>query len=209
MYYSAKMLPVSTVCGGIYRAAIRALQTRNIPLYRRLPFGDGVLAGLVDADTIFALSSGHGRCGVSVVRISGPAATTALRFMVGLRNHLPPPRTALLRSITDPHSKEVLDRGLVLWFPAPHSFTGEDSVEFHIHGGPAVITAVLQALGSVPGMRPAEAGEFTRRAFHAGKLDLTEASQRRALNAHIFSGFINLQDKNAMIRVNSKGDSHV
>ncbi|KAM4574075.1 5-taurinomethyluridine-[tRNA] synthase subunit GTPB3, mitochondrial [Fundulus diaphanus] len=168
------MLPVSAVCGGIYRAVIRTLGTRNVPLCRRLSSGDGVLAGLTDADTIFALSSGHGRCGVAVVRISGPAATTALRCMVGLRNHLPPPRTALLRSITDPHSKEVLDRGLVLWFPAPHSFTGEDSVEFHIHGGPAVITAVLQALGSVPGMRPAEAGEFTRRAFHAGKLDLTE-----------------------------------
>ncbi|KAG7230594.1 hypothetical protein INR49_025311 [Caranx melampygus] len=94
--------------------------------------------------------------------------------MAGLTRSLPPPRTALLRSITDPQSNEVLDRGLVLWFPAPHSFTGEDSVEFHIHGGPAVITAVLQALGSVSGMRPAEAGEFTRRAFQAGKLGLTE-----------------------------------
>ncbi|KAF3690713.1 tRNA modification GTPase GTPBP3, mitochondrial GTP-binding protein 3 Precursor [Channa argus] len=136
--------------------------------------------------------------------------------MTGLAHSLPPPRTALLRSITDPESKEVLDRGLVLWFPGPHSFTGEDSVEFHIHGGPAVITAVLQALalpctpllfnvnvqstareafsflvssitlgffvtslpiiiqGRVPGMRPADAGEFTRRAFQAGKLDLTE-----------------------------------
>ncbi|XP_008404773.1 5-taurinomethyluridine-[tRNA] synthase subunit GTPB3, mitochondrial isoform X1 [Poecilia reticulata] len=174
MYYSAIMLPVSVVCGGIYRATIRTLRTRNIPLNRRLSSGGRVLAGLADADTIFALSSGHGRCGVAVVRISGSAATTALRCMVGLGNQLPPPRTALLRSITDPHSKEVLDRGLVLWFPAPHSFTGEDSVEFHIHGGPAVITAVLQALGSVPGMRPADAGEFTRRAFHAGKLDLTE-----------------------------------
>uniref|UniRef100_A0A3Q2R1L4 GTP binding protein 3, mitochondrial n=1 Tax=Fundulus heteroclitus TaxID=8078 RepID=A0A3Q2R1L4_FUNHE len=156
------------------RVTVYLFSGRNVPLCRRLSSGDGVLAGLADADTIFALSSGHGRCGVAVVRISGPAATTALRCMVGLRKHLPPPRTALLRSITDPHSKEVLDRGLVLWFPAPHSFTGEDSVEFHIHGGPAVITAVLQALGSVPGMRPAEAGEFTRRAFHAGKLDLTE-----------------------------------
>uniref|UniRef100_A0A8C4GZT4 5-taurinomethyluridine-[tRNA] synthase subunit GTPB3, mitochondrial n=1 Tax=Dicentrarchus labrax TaxID=13489 RepID=A0A8C4GZT4_DICLA len=124
--------------------------------------------------TIFALSSGHGRCGVAVVRASGPASATVLRCMAGLTRSLPPPRTALLRSITDPQSKEVLDRGLVLWFPAPHSFTGEDCVEFHIHGGPAVITAVLQALGSVPGMRPAEAGEFTRRAFQAGKLGLTE-----------------------------------
>ncbi|XP_015245951.1 PREDICTED: tRNA modification GTPase GTPBP3, mitochondrial [Cyprinodon variegatus] len=175
MYCPATMLPVSAVCGGIYRAATRALRTRKIHQCCHLSSGDGVLqAGLADADTIFALSSGHGRCGVAVVRISGPAATTALRSMVGLRKHLPPPRTAMLRSITDPYSKEILDRGLVLWFPAPHSFTGEDSAEFHIHGGPAVITAVLQALGSVPGMRPAEAGEFTRRAFHAGKLDLTE-----------------------------------
>uniref|UniRef100_A0A3Q3K8W7 TrmE-type G domain-containing protein n=1 Tax=Monopterus albus TaxID=43700 RepID=A0A3Q3K8W7_MONAL len=129
---------------------------------------------LLFCNTIFALSSGHGRCGVAVVRVSGPASATALRSMAGLTRSLPPPRTALLRSITEPQSKEVLDRGLVLWFPAPHSFTGEDSVEFHIHGGPAVITAVLQALGSMPGMRPAEAGEFTRRAFQAEKLGLTE-----------------------------------
>uniref|UniRef100_A0A8C3ASE2 5-taurinomethyluridine-[tRNA] synthase subunit GTPB3, mitochondrial n=1 Tax=Cyclopterus lumpus TaxID=8103 RepID=A0A8C3ASE2_CYCLU len=135
---------------------------------------DGVQVGLADAETIFALSSGHGRCGVAVVRASGPASSTALRCMTRLTRNLPPPRKALLRSITDPQSKEVLDRGLVFWFPAPHSFTGEDSVEFHIHGGPAVITAVLHALGSVPGMRPAEAGEFTRRAFQAGKLGLTE-----------------------------------
>ncbi|KAM6921967.1 5-taurinomethyluridine-[tRNA] synthase subunit GTPB3, mitochondrial [Xenentodon cancila] len=146
----------------------------RVSSYQLLSTCDGDSAGLGDADTIFALSSGHGRCGVAVVRVSGPASVTALRFMAGLTQRLPSPRTALLRSITDPRSKEVLDRGLVLWFPAPHSFTGEDSVEFHIHGGPAVITAVLQALGSMPGVRPAEAGEFTRRAFQAGKLGLTE-----------------------------------
>ncbi|XP_017334070.1 tRNA modification GTPase GTPBP3, mitochondrial isoform X1 [Ictalurus punctatus] len=124
-------------------------------------------------DTIFALSSGRGRCGVAVVRVSGPDATGAVRALTGLKRALIP-RTALLRNITHPASKELLDRGLVLWFPGPHSFTGEDSAEFHIHGGPAVINGVLQALGSLPGLRPAEAGEFTRRAFHAGKLDLTE-----------------------------------
>uniref|UniRef100_A0A4W4G115 5-taurinomethyluridine-[tRNA] synthase subunit GTPB3, mitochondrial n=1 Tax=Electrophorus electricus TaxID=8005 RepID=A0A4W4G115_ELEEL len=125
-------------------------------------------------DTIFALSSGQGRCGVAVVRVSGPASVDALRSMAGLTRRLPAPRTALLRRLLHPHSKELLDRGLVLWFPGPHSFTGEDSVEFHIHGGPAVINGILQALGSLPRLRPAEAGEFTRRAFHAGKLDLTE-----------------------------------
>ncbi|XP_049910765.1 tRNA modification GTPase GTPBP3, mitochondrial isoform X2 [Epinephelus moara] len=163
---------LSLVYRGIRRAAVHSLMTRGTPPRRFLSICDGV--PLVDAETIFALSSGHGRCGVAVIRASGPASATALRCMAGLTRSLPPPRTALLRSITDPQTKEVLDRGLVLWFPAPHSFTGEDSVEFHIHGGPAVITAVLQALGSVPGMRPAEAGEFTRRAFQAGKLGLTE-----------------------------------
>ncbi|MBN3303004.1 GTPB3 GTPase, partial [Amia calva] len=129
---------------------------------------------LSDADTIFALSSGHGRCGVAVVRVSGPCSALALCSLAGLKHGPPAPRIAVLRSITDPRSQELLDRGLVLWFPGPHSFTGEDSAEFHIHGGPAVLTGVLQALGSLPGLRPAEAGEFTRRAFHAGKLDLTE-----------------------------------
>ncbi|XP_023261807.1 tRNA modification GTPase GTPBP3, mitochondrial isoform X1 [Seriola lalandi dorsalis] len=163
------------ICRGIWRSAVHTLRiSRRPPLCKPLSTCDGVPAGLADADTIFALSSGHGRCGVAVVRVSGPESATALRRMAGLTHSLPPPRTALLRSITDAQAKEVLDRGLVLWFPAPHSFTGEDSVEFHIHGGPAVITAVLQALGSVPGMRPAEAGEFTRRAFQAGKLGLTE-----------------------------------
>ncbi|XP_074523529.1 5-taurinomethyluridine-[tRNA] synthase subunit GTPB3, mitochondrial [Halichoeres trimaculatus] len=159
---------------GIWRTAVHTLRTRGSRPCRFLSTFDGLPAGLTDADTIFALSSGHGRCGVAVVRVSGQASATALRSMAGLTRSLPPPRTALLRSITDPQSKEVLDHGLVLWFPGPNSFTGEDSVEFHIHGGPAVVTSVLQALGSVPGMRPAEAGEFTRRAFQAGKLDLTE-----------------------------------
>ncbi|KAM9763194.1 5-taurinomethyluridine-[tRNA] synthase subunit GTPB3, mitochondrial isoform 1-T1 [Menidia menidia] len=166
------MLPLPSIFCGIRRAASLTFRARGIRCPHRL-LCDGVPAGLADADTIFALSSGHGRCGVAVVRVSGPASATALRCMAR-HTHLPPPRAALLRSITDPRSGEVLDRGLVLWFPAPHSFTGEDSVEFHIHGGSAVIAAVLQALGSVPGMRPAEAGEFTRRAFQAGKLGLTE-----------------------------------
>ncbi|XP_057698134.1 tRNA modification GTPase GTPBP3, mitochondrial isoform X1 [Corythoichthys intestinalis] len=159
---------------GLRGATVHILKKRWTTLFRNLSSCDGVPPTLVDAETIFALSSGHGKCGVAVVRISGPSSATALSSMAGLTRNLPIPRKALLRSITHPQSKEVLDRGLVLWFPAPHSFTGEDSVEFHIHGGPAVTAAVLQALGSVPGMRPAESGEFTRRAFQAGKLGLTE-----------------------------------
>lgn len=90
---------------------------------RPLSTSDGLQLGLGDANTIFALSSGHGRCGVAVIRTSGPASATALRCMAGLKDSLPPPRTALLRKITDPRTNEVLDRGLVLWFPGLLSFT--------------------------------------------------------------------------------------
>lgn len=83
---------------------------------------NGLPVGLADAETIFALSSGHGRCGVAVIRASGPASSTALKCMAGLTHSLPPPRTALLRNLTDPLSKEVLDRGLVLWFPGLFAF---------------------------------------------------------------------------------------
>ncbi|KAM6219099.1 5-taurinomethyluridine-[tRNA] synthase subunit GTPB3, mitochondrial isoform 2-T2 [Rhynchocyon petersi] len=123
--------------------------------------------------TIFALSSGQGRCGVAVIRTSGPGSGPALQSLTATRD-LPPARSARLRLLSDPRSGEPLDRALVLWFPGPQSFTGEDCAEFHVHGGPAVVTGVLQALGGVPGLRPAEAGEFTRRAFAHGKLSLTE-----------------------------------
>ncbi|EHH59344.1 hypothetical protein EGM_09429 [Macaca fascicularis] len=123
--------------------------------------------------TIFALSSGQGRCGIAVIRTSGPSSGHALRILTAARD-LPPARHASLRLLSDPRSGEPLDRALVLWFPGPRSFTGEDCVEFHVHGGPAVVSGVLQALGDVPGLRPAEAGEFTRRAFANGKLNLTE-----------------------------------
>ncbi|EPY88466.1 tRNA modification GTPase GTPBP3, mitochondrial isoform V [Camelus ferus] len=124
--------------------------------------------------TIFALSSGQGRCGIAVIRTSGPSSAHALRSLTAPQD-LPPARRACLRQLSDPCSGEPLDRALVLWFPGPQSFTGEDCAEFHVHGGPAVVSGVLQALGSVPGLRPAEAGEFTRRAFAHGKLSLTEA----------------------------------
>ncbi|XP_069915051.1 tRNA modification GTPase GTPBP3, mitochondrial isoform X1 [Oryctolagus cuniculus] len=123
--------------------------------------------------TIFALSSGQGRCALAVIRTSGPASAHALRSLTAPRS-LPPARRASLRLLRDPRSGEPLDRALVLWLPGPQSFTGEDCAEFHVHGGPAVVSGVLQALGRVPGLRPAEAGEFTRRAFAHGKLTLTE-----------------------------------
>ncbi|XP_051025843.1 tRNA modification GTPase GTPBP3, mitochondrial isoform X2 [Acomys russatus] len=130
-------------------------------------------ASLAPGSTIFALSSGQGRCAIAVIRTSGPASGLALRSLTAPREP-PPARSACLRLLRHPRSREPLDRALVLWFPGPQSFTGEDCMELHVHGGPAVVSGVLQALGSVPGLRPAEAGEFTRRAFAHGKLSLTE-----------------------------------
>ncbi|HEY9537084.1 MAG TPA: tRNA uridine-5-carboxymethylaminomethyl(34) synthesis GTPase MnmE [Kiloniellaceae bacterium] len=123
------------------------------------------------ADTIFAPSTAPGRAGVAVVRISGPAAGAALRAVGGIK--LPPPRRATLRTLLDPRDGQAIDRGLLLWFPGPASFTGEDLGELHLHGGRAVVAAALDALAGLPGLRPAEAGEFTRRAFDNGRLDLT------------------------------------
>lgn len=121
------------------------------------------------AATIFALASGAGRAGVAVIRVSGPQAGSALSALAGL---LPGPRVATLRTLRS--SGEPLDDALVLWFPAPASFTGEDVAELHVHGGTATIAAVTQALQAL-GARLAEPGEFTRRAFENGKLDLTAA----------------------------------
>lgn len=122
-------------------------------------------------DTIYALASAPGRAGVAVLRVSGPEADRILERIC--RRALPAPRQAALR---DFHASDerVIDRGLALWFPGPGSFTGEDSAEFHVHGGPAVVAAMSEALLAA-GARPAEAGEFTRRAFENAKLDLTEA----------------------------------
>ncbi|XP_032938348.1 tRNA modification GTPase GTPBP3, mitochondrial isoform X4 [Catharus ustulatus] len=131
-------------------------------------------------DTIFALSSAPGRSGVAVIRASGPGSRGALQSLAGTPP-LPPPRLLALRSIRDPHTGETLDRGMVVWFPGPHSFTGEDCAELHVHGGPAVISGVLQALARVPGLRPAEPGEFSLRAFRRGKLDLPAAEGLRDL----------------------------
>ncbi|XP_068775839.1 tRNA modification GTPase GTPBP3, mitochondrial [Struthio camelus] len=130
------------------------------------------LCSAARGDTVFAVSSGHGKCGVAVIRASGPGCRAALQSLTG-RPALPPPRVLALRRIRDPATAEPLDRGLVVWFPGPQSFTGEDCCELHVHGGPAVVSGVLQALGRLPGLRPAEPGEFARRAFHNGKLDLT------------------------------------
>ena len=126
----------------------------------------------LSSPTIFAVSSGHGRAGVAVIRISGPAAGEAVERMAP---PLPKPRFAAFRKIKHPGTGEIFDEALVLWFPAPKSETGEDMAEFQVHGGRAVIQGVLAALGTIEGCRMAEPGEFARRALENGKLDLTGA----------------------------------
>ena len=124
-------------------------------------------------DTIFALASGAGTAGVAVVRISGPRAFDALSALADKPQ--PKVRHAVLRDLIDPATGARLDKALVLTFVNPASFTGEDIVELHLHGGRSVVAGVVQALADMDGLRPAEAGEFSRRAFENGKLDLTEA----------------------------------
>lgn len=126
-----------------------------------------------DKPVIFAVSSGTVPAGVAVVRVSGPAAGDALRLVTGTGPIAE--RKAQVRTLADISTGDQIDQALVLWFPAPHSYTGENSVEFQIHGGRAVTAALLAALGRIPGFRPAEPGEFTRRAVENGRLDLTRA----------------------------------
>jgi tRNA modification GTPase len=121
-------------------------------------------------DTIFALSSGHGTAAIAVIRISGERAGDALRILTG---RIPAPRQAALATIRSAQG-EPIDQALGLFFPAPNSETGEDVAELQVHGGRAVVAAVLARLGELDGLRLAEAGEFTRRAFENGKLDLTQ-----------------------------------
>jgi tRNA modification GTPase len=121
--------------------------------------------------TIFALSSGRPPSAIAVVRISGPQASLVLTTLAG---KLPAPRQASRRLLRDGASQPI-DDAVVLWFPGPGSATGEDIAEFHVHGGRAVLAALLAAISVIPNTRVAEPGEFTRRAFENGKLDLTEA----------------------------------
>ena len=122
--------------------------------------------------TIVALSSGMLPSGVAVIRISGPEVASIANSMLG---GLPGSREAVLRQIRHPETGEVLDNGIVLYFDGPRSFTGEDCLEYQVHGGKAVVSAILDALLVHKGVRIAEAGEFSRRAFENGRMDLTEA----------------------------------
>ena len=122
-------------------------------------------------DTIFAVATGAGRAAVAIVRVSGPAAQDVAQALAG---KLPSPRQAIFARLRDPKSGETLDQAIVIRFEADRSEVGEDGVEFHLHGSRAVIAAVLATLGRQPGLRPAEPGEFARRAFRNGKMDLAQ-----------------------------------
>ena len=122
--------------------------------------------------TIAALASGRPPVAVAILRVSGPEARASIVALTGKAP--PPPRRLSLRTLADPASGALLDRALVVLFPGPATATGEDLAEFHLHGGAAVISGVLEALTALPGVRLAEPGEFTRRAFANGRLDLAE-----------------------------------
>jgi len=123
--------------------------------------------------TIYALSSGPGISGVAVVRISGPDSLKVLKLLT--QQELPTPRVATLRKINNINTSELIDEGLILWFPGPQSYTGEDMVEIHVHGGKAVVEALLKNLSDIKGCRFAEPGEFTKLAFQNGKINLLKA----------------------------------
>lgn len=123
-------------------------------------------------DTVFALSSGAPPAAIAVVRVSGPLAGRSIEMLAG---RLPAARRASLSELREPGTGDVLDRALILWFPGPGTATGEDLAEFHLHGGRSVVAAVVAALGRMDGLREARPGEFTRRAFEHGRIDLAQA----------------------------------
>ena len=123
--------------------------------------------------TIYALSTGPGISGVAVIRVSGKETKKVIRLMTGME--IPSPRKATLRKINKINTSELIDEGLILWFPGPESYTGEDMAEFHIHGSKAVIDALHISISQVENCRLAEAGEFTRLAFQNGKINLLKA----------------------------------
>ena len=123
--------------------------------------------------TIYALSSGPGISGVSIIRVSGEDTAKVIKKLTG--KEIPSPRRATLRKINNTNTSELIDEGIIIWFPGPQSYTGEDMAEFHVHGGKAVVLAVQEAISNIENCRLAEAGEFTKLAFQNGKINLLKA----------------------------------
>ena len=123
--------------------------------------------------TIYALSTGPGVSGVAIVRISGPEASEVIKLIT--KSKIPVPRMATLRKIKNINTSELIDEGIIIWFPGPQSYTGEDMAEIHIHGGKAVILALQNEISKIKDCRLAEPGEFTKIAFQNGKINLLKA----------------------------------
>jgi len=123
--------------------------------------------------TIYALSTGPGVSGVAIIRISGPEASNAIKLLT--KKDLPSPRIATLRKINNINTSELIDEGIIIWFPGPESYTGEDMAEVHVHGGKAIVLALQNELSKIENFRLAEPGEFTKIAFQNGKINLLKA----------------------------------
>ena len=148
--------------------------------------------------TIFALSSGPGVAGVAVIRVSGKYTNEVIKILTG--KDLPQPRVATLRKINNINNSGLIDEGIVLWFPGPESYTGEDMAEFHIHGSRAVINAMHNSISKIQNCRLAEPGEFTRRAFQNGKVNLLKAESI----ADLVAAETEIQRKQAVKIMNGK-----
>ena len=142
--------------------------------------------------TIYALSSGPGISGIAVIRVSGKETTTVIKLITG--EDLPVPRTATLRKFNKINTNELIDEGVIIWFPGPNSYTGEDLAEFHVHGSRAVINAMHSAISKIKNCRLAEPGEFTKRAFQNGKINLLKAESI----ADLISSETEIQRKQAL-----------
>ena len=142
--------------------------------------------------TIYALSSGSGISGVAVIRVSGRNTAEVVKTITGLK--LPIPRVATLRKFNKNGGKELIDEGVIIWFPAPNSYTGEDLAEFHVHGSRAVINAMHLSISKIKNCRLAEPGEFTKRAFQNGRINLLKAESI----ADLISAETEIQRKQAL-----------
>ena len=151
--------------------------------------------------TIFALSSGPGISGVAVIRISGDETSKVIKLLTG--KEPPEPRVATLRKINKINTSELIDEGLILWFPGPESYTGEDMAEIQVHGSKAVIDALHSSLSNIESCRLAEPGEFTKLAFQNGKINLLEAESI----ADLISSETEIQRQQAIKIMNGKSSS--
>ena len=151
--------------------------------------------------TIYALSSGPGISGVAVIRVSGKETISVIKALTG--KDLPRPRLATLRKINNTNTFELIDEGIILWFPGPQSYTGEDMVEFHVHGSKAVVEAIQNSISQVKDCRLAEPGEFTKLAFQNGKINLLKAESI----ADLISSETEIQRKQAIKIMNGKSSN--